>query len=252
MLAIIGWSWVWYGELGRSRRVSLFIQIFPSSEQAKLLASLSLSSKVRLIQDMKGSLFLADNFHIAVAIGRVVFFVYSCYVLKAKFGFTQRVKFSAIFFSCATPKQVSHHTICLCVPFTTDINMADVNRINFLKHLPNLVNASWLWRIGRRIFWINNKNHRTIKISLFLRKVSGAFAVLATRSPAEDAKSDLFPFWTNLKIFAPVFFYVYGGGQFNFCKVTITNRCSRNETPLLLWKGPREPTARHDHSNRLH
>ena len=201
---------------------------------------------------MKGTLFLADNFHIAVAIGRVLFFVYSCYVLDAKFGVTQRVKFSAIFFSYATPKQVSHHTICSYVLFTADINMADVNRINFLKHLPNLVNASWLWRIGREIFWINNKNHRTIKISLFLRKVRRAFAVLATRSLAEDAKSDLFPFWTTLKIFAPFFFfYIYGDGQFNFCKVTITNRCSRNETPLLLWKGPREPTARHDHSNRL-
>ena len=169
--------------------MSLFIQIFPSSEQAKLLASLSLSSKVRQIQNMKGSLFLADNFHIAVAIGRVVFFVYSCYVLEAQFGLTQRVKFSTIFFSYETPKQVSHDTICSCVPFTADINMADVNRINFLKHLPNLVNASWLWRIGREIFWINNKNHRTIKISLFLGKVSGAFTVLAlaTRSLAEDA-----------------------------------------------------------------
>ena len=169
--------------------MSLFIQIFPSSEQAKLLASLSLSSKVRQIQNMKGSLFLADNFHIAVAIGRVVFFVYSCYVLEAQFGLTQRVKFSTIFFSYETPKQVSHDAICSCVPFTADINMADVNRINFLKHLPNLVNASWLWRIGREIFWINNKNHRTIKISLFLGKVSGAFTVLAlaTRSLAEDA-----------------------------------------------------------------
>ena len=252
LLLIIGWSWVWYGELCRSRRESLVIEIFPSSEQVKLLASL-LSSKVGQIQDMKGSLFLADNFHIAVAIGHMVFLSILATFLRQKFGFTQRVKFSAIFFSSATPKQLSHNTICLCVPFTADINMADVNRINFLKHLPNLVNTSWLWRIGRRIFWINNRNHRTIKISLFLRKVSGAFAVLATRSLAEDAKSDLFPFWTTLKIFAPFFFfYIYGGGQFNFCKVTITNRCSRNETPLLLWKGPREPTARHDHSNRLH
>ena len=126
LLAIIGWSWVWYGELCRSRGVSLFIQIFPSPEQAKLLASL-LSSKVRQIQDMKGTLFLADNFHIAVAIGRVVFFVYSRYVLEAKFGFTQRVKISAMFFSSVPPKQLGHRTICLCVPFTADINMADLN-----------------------------------------------------------------------------------------------------------------------------
>lgn len=169
--------------------MSLFIQIFPSSEQAKLLASLLLSSKVRQIQDMKGSLLLADNFHIAVAIGRVVFLSILATFFRQKFALTQRVKFSAIFFTSAPPKELCHHTICLCVPFANDINMADVNRINFLKHVPNLVNESWLWRIGRGIFWINNKNHRTIKISLFLGKVSGTFTVLAlaTHSLAEDA-----------------------------------------------------------------
>ena len=168
--------------------MSLFIQIFPSSDQAKLLASL-LNSKVRQIQDMKDSLFLADNFHIAVAIGRVVFLSVLATFFRRKFALTQRVKFSAIFFTSAPPKELCHHTVCLCVPFTNDINMADVNRINFLKHFPNLVNASWLWRIGRGTFWINNKNHRTIKISLFLGKDSGAFTVLAlaTRSLAEDA-----------------------------------------------------------------
>ena len=158
LLAIIGWSWVWYGELCRSRGVSLFIQIFPSPEQAKLLASL-LSSKVRQIQDMKGTLFLADNFHIAVAIGRVIFLSILATFLRRSSASHKEWKFppcsSALYlqsslatepFACAS----------LLQPISTWLT-------SILKHLPNLVNASWLWRIGRGIFWINNKNHRTIK-----------------------------------------------------------------------------------------
>ena len=188
--------------------MSLFIQIFPSSEQAKLLASL-LSSKLRQIQDMKGSLFLADNFHMVVAIGRVVFLSILATFFRQKFAVTQRVKFSAISFSSAPPQELCHHSIYLCVPFTADINMVDVNRINFLKHLPNLVNASWLWRIGRGIFWINNKNHRTIKILLFLGKVSGAFAVVA------QSQTSVISFLNNAEDFCAgfFFFYIYGDGN---------------------------------------
>ena len=135
----------------KKAKIQKLIILLFTQNISKIVPVFFICSLANNFSEVKGMFSLADIFQIAVTSTKS-YFSCSCY-FKAVQNVVQlkQVKFSAIFSSCTNttnPKQVYPHGFLCWLPFlflvlscTTDIILPDNN---CCKHLPNMLNASWL------------------------------------------------------------------------------------------------------------